>query len=39
MNKDDDLIYQASPRTSTVMSVTPILSRTRKGVAFSVTWR
>jgi hypothetical protein len=39
MNKDDDLIYQASPRTSTVMSVTPILSRTRKGVALSVTWR
>lgn len=38
LNRDDDLIYLAGARTTTV-AVTPIVSRERQGVSFSVTWR
>jgi hypothetical protein len=38
LNRDDDLIYQAAARTTT-FAVTPIVSPTRKGVAFSMGWR
>jgi hypothetical protein len=37
-NRNPQLIYEAKRRTST-MALMPILSRTRKGVAFSMTWR
>lgn len=39
LNKDDDLIYQAGIRTTTTMTFGPILSRAKKGVAFTVSWR
>lgn len=38
INRDKDLIYDANRRTTT-MAIAPILSPTRKGVAFSMTWR
>ena len=38
VNRDDDLVYVAGTRTTT-LAMTPIVSRTRKGVAFSVSWR
>jgi hypothetical protein len=35
-----DVIFDSKLRTTTTtMSIAPILSRTRKGVAFSMTWR
>ena len=37
-NRDDDTIYVAGVRTTTV-TFAPILSRSRKGAAMSVTWR
>lgn len=39
LNKDDDLIYEAGARTTTTIMVAPILSRTKKGVAFTLSWR
>ena len=39
LNKDDDLIYEAGVRTTTTLTFAPILSRTKKGVAFTVSWR
>jgi hypothetical protein len=39
VNRDDDLIYQAGVRTTTAMTVAPILSRERKGVSLSLAWR
>jgi hypothetical protein len=38
INRDNDLIYDANRRTTT-MALAPILSPTRKGFAFSMTWR
>jgi len=40
MNLDDDrdLLYAAGRRTTT-LAVAPIVSKTRKGVSFTVTWR
>ena len=38
LNRDDDLIYQVGART-TVLAVTPILSRGSRGAALSLTWR
>ena len=37
-NRDDDTVYAAGARTTTV-SFAPILSRTRKGAALTITWR
>ena len=37
-NRDDDTIYVAGVRTTTV-TFAPILSRSRKGAALSITWR
>jgi hypothetical protein len=38
VRKDGDVLYQTSRKPTTV-SFAPILSRTRKGAAFSVAWR
>jgi hypothetical protein len=35
---DKDVIYDARRRTTT-MTFAPILSQTRKGVVFAMTWR
>ena len=37
-NRDNDLIYDAGLRTTT-LAIAPVLSPTRKGVAFTMTWR
>jgi hypothetical protein len=37
-NRSDDIVFEAGPRTTTV-AFAPILSRTRKGAALSITWR
>ena len=37
-NRDDDTVYVAGVRTTTV-TFAPIVSRTRKGAALSITWR
>ena len=39
VNRDDDIIYDAGIRSTTTMALAPILSRTRKGAAFTMTWR
>ena len=38
VNRDNDLIYDAGLRTTT-LAIAPMLSPTRKGVAFTMTWR
>jgi len=38
-HRNADVIFDAKPHTTTTMSIAPILSKTRKGVAFSMTWR
>lgn len=38
LNRNGDVLYTARPRTTTI-AFSPILSPTRKGVAFSMTWR
>lgn len=39
LNRDDDLIYKAGAHTTVTKAIAPILTRTRKGVAFTMTWR
>ena len=39
LNRDDDLIYKAGARTTITKAIAPILTRTRKGVAFTMSWR
>jgi len=38
LHRDEDIVYDAARRTKTV-ALTPIVSRTRKGAAMSITWR
>ncbi len=38
-NRDEDIVYDAANRTTTTVALTPIVSRTRKGAALSITWR
>jgi hypothetical protein len=38
LNRHGDVLYAARPRTTT-MALSPILSRTHKSVAFSLSWR
>lgn len=39
VNRDDDLIYEARVRSTTTVSFAPIVSRTRKGVSLTLSWR
>lgn len=38
-HRRSDVLFEAKPKTSTTFSVAPILSKTRKGVAVSLSWR